>query len=372
MLGFWYSKSPQFAKDHKDFWRARLIAHFLLFLTAYFFILTVLNVFYFEQLDLALIDCLGLVISLTIYFWFYKSGNVNVTAWAVTLMASSLAILFIISVGGNPFSILWATLIPPFAFFLIGRKRGSIISAIAFSICAYLIYTQQQQTITIGLGSLFNTIEVSIAHILIFRFYEKTRSLAYQNLSNLNDEIKKLAETDKLTELYNRQKFDAELSALITKSEHSQASHCLLMCDIDYFKKINDTHGHLVGDKVLKEFAHLLQQKIGEQALIARWGGEEFVIILLNTALLDAAKQANELRSLISSNTVANMPITISLGVTAIQKSNDSVLKVLERADKALYFAKHHGRNLVCINDNNAHVTCYDTFLKLVDDDINE
>ncbi|MFQ3204918.1 MAG: two-component system cell cycle response regulator [Pseudoalteromonas tetraodonis] len=351
MLDFWYKGLPQYPKDHKDFWRTRLIAHSLLTATCYFLVLTLLNLFYFYSYDIAAIDALGLVISLAIYGWFSKTANVSAAAWAVTFMVVSLIMTFVISVGGLAHSLFWATLIPPFAFFLVGRNWGSIFSAIAFCICAYLTYKQQQLTVTIGLGSLFNIIEVSIAHILIFRFYEKTRFSAYAHLTTRNIEIQHLAETDKLTGLYNRQKFDYALSQVITSSKETKTTNCLFICDIDHFKKINDAYGHLVGDKVLAEFAKLIKSNMPNHSLIARWGGEEFTIILPNTSLTNALAQANALKDYISTHPVANIQLTISIGVATIS-SDDSVISVLERADSALYEAKNNGRNSVYFSDN--------------------
>lgn len=362
MLSFWYKEFPQYPKDHKDFWRTRLIAHSLLITTCYFLVLTLLNLFYFASYDIALIDAFGLFISLGICIWFNKTANVNIASWAVTLMIVSLILMFVISVGGHAHSLFWATLIPPFTFFLVGRNWGSIFSAVAFAICAYLVYLQQQQTVTIGLGSLFNLIEVGLAHILIFRFYEKTRFSAYTRLSIRNLEIQHLAETDKLTGLYNRQKFDFELSQLIAKDDVFKTPHCLLICDIDHFKNINDTYGHLVGDNVLTEFAKILKKRMRNDALIARWGGEEFTIILSNTSLNDGAKQADDLRKYIAENTITNIAFTISIGLATIQK-DDTVLKLLERADTALYRAKNNGRNNVCVSDKDSTVIAQSTYL---------
>lgn len=352
MLDFWYKGLPQYPKDHKDFWRTRLIAHSLLTATCYFLVLTLLNLFYFHTYDIAAIDALGLVISLAIYGWFSKTANVNAAAWAVTLMVVCLIMTFVISVDGLAYSLFWATLIPPFSFFLVGRNWGSIFSGIAFCICAYLTYKQQQLTVTIGLGSLFNIIEVSIAHILIFRFYEKTRFSAYAHLTTRNIEIQHLAETDKLTGLCNRQKFDLELAQIITKSKNNKSTNCLFICDIDHFKKVNDTHGHLMGDRVLSEFANIIKSKMPHHAVLARWGGEEFMVILPNTSLTEAITQANELREYIFTHPVTNIKLSVSIGVTVINPS-DSVTNSLERVDQALYKAKNSGRNAVFVNDNN-------------------
>lgn len=363
MLGFWYKQLPKYPKDHKDFWRTRLIAHTLLLATCYFVILTLLNIFYFASYDIALFDAVGLCITLSIYSWFNKTAKVDIAAWAVALILVGLIMTFVISVGGRAHSLFWATLIPPLAFFLVGRNWGSILSGIAFCICAYLTYKQQQLVITIGPGSLFNVIEVSIAHILIFRFYEKTRFSAYQHLSTRNIEIQHLAETDKLTGLYNRQKFDHELSQLLVKSEESKTSNSLLICDIDHFKNINDTYGHLVGDNILSAFANVLKSKMPNSSLIARWGGEEFTIILPETDLISAAEQANELKKYISEQTFIGSSFTISIGLTEVH-SGDTVKSILERADTALFKAKNNGRNAIYFSDNNLKFSAYPSTLE--------
>lgn len=362
MLHFWYKEFPQYPRDHKDYWRTRLIAHSLLICCCYFLILTLLNVFYFSSYDIALIDTSGLIASLSICIWFNKTAQVSKAAWVVALMIVSLIMLFIVSAKGHAHSLFWATLIPPFTFFLVGRNWGSILSSIAFGICAYLVYLQQQLSITIGLSALFNFIEVSIAHVLLFRFYEKTRFSAYSHLSKRNAEIKQLAETDKLTGLYNRQKFDFELSQLLSENNNERKSNIVMICDIDHFKKVNDTYGHLAGDNVLSEFANILQNKLTNSALIARWGGEEFTIILRDSSLDNAINEAEELRAFIATHLIDNRALTISIGI-AKAHVDDTALHLLERADKALYKAKLQGRDQVCVASDNLTKTRYENTL---------
>ncbi|OUS74292.1 GGDEF domain-containing protein [Pseudoalteromonas sp. A601] len=358
MLDFWYKKLPKHPKDHKDFWRTKLIAHTLLLASCYFVILTLLNIFYFSSYDIALFDTVGLCITLAVYSWFTKTADVNMAAWAVAIIIVSLIMLFVISAGGRAHTLFWATLIPPLTFFLVGRTWGSVLSGIAFCICAYLTYKQQQQVITIGLGSLFNVIEVSIAHIIVFRFYEKTRFSAYQHLQARNIEIQHLAETDKLTGLYNRQKFDQTLSLLLADNKDATTSNSLLICDIDHFKNINDTYGHLAGDNILSTFATVLKHKMPTNSLIARWGGEEFTIILPNTTLTDAAELAHELKQYISEQKFEDSFFTISIGLTELH-CDDTVKSSLERADSALFTAKSNGRNTVYYSDNNFKIVAY-------------
>ncbi|UCX06170.1 GGDEF domain-containing protein [Shewanella glacialimarina] len=395
MIKYWYKQFPQYPPDHLDYWRIRLIEHSLLITTSYFLILSLLNLFYFESYKYALLDGFGLLVTLGIYCHFRKTGQVKTTSWAVTIMVASLIMLFLITAKGYAHSLFWATLIPPFSFFLIGRTWGTVVSSITFTMCALLVYQQIQhaEPVTFTMGSLFNVIEVCIAQVLIFRFYEKTRFSAYQKLALRNIEIQKMAETDKLTGLYNRDKLDVILDKLLTTPEvnstqitpslsgenkqsslvvanqysidstpqnndtsshlpkstqHIQYPISVAIIDIDHFKRVNDNHGHLVGDKVLCELAQLLQSQMRSNDLLARWGGEEFVVILPNTTLDDAMELNERLRQFIASNNIQGMELTISLGV-AQYELKDTVHSLLDRADKALYEAKSAGRNRVVV-----------------------
>ncbi|ASJ95849.1 GGDEF domain-containing protein [Shewanella marisflavi] len=348
MLKYWYKDFAQYPPGHRDYWRTRLIGHTLLLSSSFFLVLTLLNIFYFESYEYAALDASGLLISLSILLFFNRTANVNLASWAVTLMVTGLILLFVASVGGYAHSLYWATLIPPFAFFLLGRQRGSLICLIAFGVCAYIVYGQIQEAkpVTFGMGSLFNVIEVSIAHIMLFRFYEGTRSSAYRQLAERNAKIQKLAETDKLTGLYNREKLDLTLEQGVQQSHHQQMPLSLLILDVDYFKQINDAYGHLAGDQVLCQLADSLKSLIRQGDFLARWGGEEFVIILPETTLPQAMKLAEQLRQDVASQKFAAQSLTISVGVSAL-RSDDTTKSLINRADNALYQAKHCGRNRV-------------------------
>ena len=125
------------------------------------------------------------------------------------------------------------------------------------------------------------------------------------------------------------------------------------MVDIDHFKKINDEHGHGVGDKVLKMVAKLLESKFGNKDSICRYGGEEFCVLLPGTNLEKTIEVAQEVRSTIESyatmgiDTATPMTVTASLGVAAIEQGATEPGKLVDQADKALYQAKESGRNRV-------------------------
>lgn len=347
---FNFSAKPfhQYPPDHDDYWRARFIKHTLLLISSYFLVLSLINLFDFQDIKYSLLDASGFVMSLAIYVYFRTTGNVAKTAWAISLLVSALVLLFVISAGGYAHSLYWATIIPPIVFFLIGRTWGIVVSAFTFTVCSIIVYQQiqLQQPVTFGMGSLYNVIEVSIAHILLFRFYEGTRSRAYQQLAAKNSKIKLMAETDKLTGLYNREKLDSKLAEMLSSVLNQEKEVTVIILDIDHFKLVNDNFGHLVGDKVLTTFAERLRNKMRKGDLLARWGGEEFVVVLSNTDLEAGILQAERLRADIANQSIEGISLTISLGLTQNQ-AKDSAETLLSRADQALYQAKKSGRNRV-------------------------
>lgn len=121
--------------------------------------------------------------------------------------------------------------------------------------------------------------------------------------------------------------------------------------DIDHFKKVNDTHGHIVGDEVLKSVAHLVEGAVRDEDIVCRWGGEEIVIALLGADEKEAMKKAEEIRSLVEQLAFNNMPefdVTVSAGVASF-KRGVSFENTLIHADKAMYHAKETGRNKVVV-----------------------
>ena len=171
-----------------------------------------------------------------------------------------------------------------------------------------------------------------------------------RKLKILNKKLKKLYLTDKLTGLYNRFKIDKELSSQKDNIDRNDSYSCgLILIDIDYFKSINDTLGHLVGDCILKDISKLLKNNLRKTDIIGRWGGEEFLIILPFTSKDIAKKISENLRALIEENNFSykmNRKITISIGVTEFSKSK-SVEDTLLLVDNLLYKAKENGRNRV-------------------------
>lgn len=185
--------------------------------------------------------------------------------------------------------------------------------------------------------------------------------MAYQ-LANILLNIKLIAKIkdisikDSLTGLYNRRYFDEILQHEYLRAKRYYFPLSLIMVDIDYFKSINDTFGHLIGDKVLKELAGLIKGSVRQVDIVARFGGEEFAIILLNTPLEEAASMAERLRSIVQKHEIElnghRVNITVSAGISSLKKETTSKDELVEQADKALLKAKAKGRNKVYVYIN--------------------
>jgi two-component system cell cycle response regulator len=162
-----------------------------------------------------------------------------------------------------------------------------------------------------------------------------------------------MAITDGLTGLYNRRYMETHLGSLVEQAASRGKPLTILVLDIDYFKAINDGHGHDAGDDVLREFAIRIRKSIRGIDLACRLGGEEFVIVMPETDMAVAAIVAERLRRRIASEPFAvtqgtkAIDVTISIGIATLDTADDNASTILKRADQALYRAKRDGRNRV-------------------------
>ena len=160
-------------------------------------------------------------------------------------------------------------------------------------------------------------------------------------------ELEKVASTDMLTQLDNRKKTDEFIRFCIERYKRTQEPFSLIILDIDWFKEVNDTYGHDVGDEVLREFASILKSNIRSIDKVGRWGGEEFMIVSSESDCSDAKIVAEKLRKIIEAHNFEYVGArTASFGVAEFNKNID-FHELYARADKALYAAKENGRNRV-------------------------
>ena len=179
----------------------------------------------------------------------------------------------------------------------------------------------------------------AIISMLIF-IINKNKRIQYSKELQLEELLK----TDPLTKAYSRMAFD-NIMMQMCKAE---MDFSVILFDIDNFKNINDSYGHMIGDEVLVRISKTVGDNIRKEDLLVRWGGEEFIVLLFQTALNLAVERAEHIRQLISSTTIENVScrVTASFGVTASIKG-DSLHSIMKRADDLLYAAKANGKNKV-------------------------
>ncbi len=186
------------------------------------------------------------------------------------------------------------------------------------------------------------------------RVDERTRELSTTlgELASANDRLRESSLRDGLTGVYNRRHFEASYDSALRESQAAGHSFGILVADIDHFKRVNDEAGHLVGDDCLRLSAAIIDEQVGDNGQVIRYGGEEFVALLANTDADSLADIAESIRAEISNRTsmreIMPIPLTISIG-TALARPDDEISStaLLQRADAAMYKAKHDGRNRV-------------------------
>jgi two-component system cell cycle response regulator len=173
-----------------------------------------------------------------------------------------------------------------------------------------------------------------------------------QKLREVVTSAVELAVTDPLTGLYNRRYLETHLQSLMARGDAGDRQVCLLIFDIDFFKGINDSHGHEAGDDVLREFSNRLKRGVRGIDLVSRYGGEEFVVVMPETDTAYAKKVAERLRRDVEREAFlttagVHIPVTVSIGLASYSGAEDSTSALIRRADEALYAAKRSGRNRV-------------------------
>ena len=177
-----------------------------------------------------------------------------------------------------------------------------------------------------------------------FGIIAKELNAIFEDFNQAYQNVVDIANKDKLTQLYNRVYIDKKIDELLEDKQ----PFAIVIADIDHFKDINDTYGHIVGDKVLKEFSSILQDNLKDKAIVSRWGGEEFLIIMQHTNDIDKVYTiVEDIRKVVEDYDFSDVHnVTASFGCT-IHHTNDMFKDTMHQVDKALYKAKELGRNYV-------------------------
>jgi diguanylate cyclase (GGDEF)-like protein len=228
----------------------------------------------------------------------------------------------------------WFPIIVVIAFLVMSQRTATLFSAL-YNVAAILITVTFLSTVPANIN--FNTvIQFHAANIIL------TAMIAiFGRMRHHYTEARAQAQTDTLTGIQNRRGMQAHLEAA-----HTSGPYALLMIDVDHFKHVNDQYGHAFGDVVLREIAFAINNHMRHDDCVARWGGEEFLVLAEQVDLKQAQVLAERLRRAVLEANPGGIRVTVSIGLT-IKGEHDEIEHVLARADAALYRAKNAGRDQV-------------------------
>jgi diguanylate cyclase (GGDEF)-like protein len=279
---------------------------------------------------MALLDAVLVMLLGSLSFFLYKSHRVRVVSLALALIAIAGMLATIYLKGAS--QVYWIYPVLVGVFFLVERREALIASILAV---AALIPFLATEFTAFALTRILITISVTCS--LAYAFATITRGQ--------RDELMNLATRDPLTGVGNRRAMQQKLDEVIASRSRNNRNCCLLMLDLDHFKKVNDLHGHAKGDEILIKLTEIIEIRIRATDNIYRIGGEEFVIVIEDQNLENASRLAEQLRTIVEANELApESSVTISIGV-AQHVRGESVESWMNRADNALYAAKDSGRN---------------------------
>lgn len=286
----------------------------------------------------ALQSILALLIVSFIYGLFDVTGALkHSTSLAALMMIITFSVSISLFIKKNPLA----------KFFLMGHTLFILFNGLAVMYYKGFIMPNYINSHGVGIGIVLEAL--TLAFIISYRIK------ILEGIRAKQAELTKQASTDPLTQLYNRRYFFTESNYMIEKAKNNNESLSIIIVDIDHFKTVNDQYGHKAGDLVLVDVANIFHQLSRDQDLIARFGGEEFVVILPNTNTTEAQACAERIRQGIEKHSVnlgdeLTLNVTVSLGVAELDiMANEAIESAVDRADKALYKAKTLGRNRVCM-----------------------
>lgn len=320
------------------------------------------------------------VISFLSIAYFFKTKRFEFFRFSQLLLILLLPFLLQASLGGfanGSVVMIWAFFSPLAAMFFADNKSAFrwLLAFIALTIVSGLFEETLSQLVApmpghintlyfmmnMGAGLLLIYIVLHYfvkdrEHSHLLAIYAKEEAVtakenlqdAYGRLQQQESKIRELMLTDPLTEIANRRYLDERIMAEMDRVSRYGQSLAVIMTDLDHFKKFNDVYGHLKGDEVLKTFACVIQENLRATDFVARFGGEEFVILMPETSAEGASALAERIRQSMQQQTIdgINEAVTASFGVTMMHQG-DNPTQIFMRADSALYQSKEKGRNTV-------------------------
>lgn len=285
--------------------------------------------------------------------WIHYSGNeqlfYNLSVWMITVLC-----IYLLSTGGvGNTGILWCYIFPLISLYLLGIERGSIYLLFLLICSAALFFVPDNPFALVDYSSTFKIhfLASMVTVTVLAYFYEYTSQKSYAKLLSVSRELEKATLSDFLTGLANRRRILQQIEHEKNRYDRQKQTFSIVLCDIDHFKNINDTHGHDCGDVVLKAIADVFSETLRKVDMPARWGGEEFLILLPASDLEGAVVAAERLRREVEQKTMVydncEVRVTMSFGIAIWKNTDGDIDEFIKRADENLYRAKEEGRNRV-------------------------
>ncbi|MFQ3236036.1 MAG: diguanylate cyclase (GGDEF)-like protein [Paraglaciecola sp.] len=308
---------------------------------------------------------LGLVLWLSCVLFFssrliLKHNHIkNGYRFSADLVTFSLMILMfylVVSGGFSSTGPLWIYIVPPVALFFGGMHTGLRNLGLFIAITSVILFYPDNQLLFVVYSDEFKSrlIYSFLTVSLLFCCYEYSRQRSFKVLQKLNQRFEHQARLDTLSGLQNRRGMLEKLEYEQQRRKRSQKSMTFMMCDIDHFKRINDHHGHEIGDVVIKQIAQLFAQGLRAQDSVARWGGGEFFFMLPETdqkqAYILAEKLRNKIATTLFCQPQKKLNITVSIGIYQLS-TTDTTDQAIGHANDNLFRAKDAGRNITAVWD---------------------
>lgn len=284
--------------------------------------------------------------------WFRNKLGQTVSVSLLLSGLMALMLLLVVTGGKSNTGPLWIYIVPPVAMFFTGVKLG-LLTIFGFTLLlAVILFFPQDHLLLTSYSFEFKTrLLYSFATVTVLSaFYEFSRQQTFEVVKRLSAQFERQALHDSLTHLPNRRAAQQYLQREIARMKRNGRPLTVIIADIDHFKQVNDRYGHANGDTVLQSVSTTIKQHLRAQDIVARWGGEEFLIILPETAQDNAVILAEKLRRALEMKGIAieSEEIKVSASFGACEVNEDvSLHRALTLADQALYEAKQAGRNRV-------------------------
>lgn len=287
----------------------------------------------------------GSLLILFNFVYLKQTGKYIVSGYIVFYFFFALMFYLVYSGGVDNTGPLWIFSLPPIALYIHGFKRGLLHLAIFLFSILVILYLPDHGLLNAQYSDAFK-LRIVLSFILatiLSAIYGYSREKSSNKMKKLSDDLEFFLRRDELTGLYNRRGFQDNIHKI--KETHG----AIIMCDIDHFKKINDTYGHDAGDFTIKEVSHCIKNNLRKGDIAVRWGGEEFFIFLPEINIHDAYMVSQKLRVMLENHALKYnndmiFHVTISLGVAMV--NDDITLEAaIKNADSAMYHSKKSGRN---------------------------